>query len=101
MSNLKLEITQPMLKLGFTDSGATLTLEDLPASVGGTISFEVRSLEGTRGALREAPHPIFQTMRSQTTSEIISYLKYIFEGIDWLKPGWLKPIGEKSKMLRS
>jgi len=51
MSDLKLEITQPMLKLGFTDSGATLTLEDLPVSVGGTISFEVRSLEGTRGAL--------------------------------------------------
>jgi hypothetical protein len=51
MSDLKLEITQPMLKLGFTDSGATLPLEDLPASVGGTISFEVRSLEGTRGAL--------------------------------------------------
>ena len=51
MSDLKLEITQPMLKLGFTDSGATLSVDDLPASVGGTISFEVRSLEGTRGAL--------------------------------------------------
>ncbi len=81
-----------MLKLSFHDSGATLTLEDLPASVGGTVRFEVRSLEGQRGALREVPHHIFQTMRSQNTREIISYLKYVFEIKDWLKPGVLRPI---------
>lgn len=90
MSNVKIEITQSMLKLGFTDSGATLTLEGLPS--GGIVTFELRSLEGKRGTLREAPHPIFQTMSSQNTREIISYLKYIFEGVDWLKPGFLQPI---------
>lgn len=83
-----------MLKLGFHDSGATLTLEDLPPSVGSNIRFEVRSLEGERGALREAAHPIFQRMRSQDTSEIISYLKSIFDGKDWLEPGVLRPIDE-------
>jgi hypothetical protein len=92
MSNYKIEITQSMLKLSFHDSGATLTLEDLPASVGGSVRFEVRSLEGERGALREVPHHIFQTMRSQNTREIISYLKYVFEIKDWLKPGVLRPI---------
>lgn len=92
MSNTKIEITQSMLKVGFTDSGASLTMEDLPASVGGIVRFEVRSLEGERGALREVSHHIFQTMRSQNTREIISYLKYVFEIKDWLKPGVLIPI---------
>ena len=92
MSNVKLEITQSMLKLGFTDSGATLSLEGLPPSVGDTITFELRSLEGKRGALREAPHRIFQTMRSQNTREIITYLKSIFQGFDWLKSGVLRPV---------
>jgi len=92
MSNFKIEITQSMLKVGFNDSGASLTVENLPASVGGSVRFEVRSLEGERGAVREAPHHIFQTMRSQNTREIITYLKSVFEIKDWLEPGVLIPI---------
>jgi hypothetical protein len=92
MSNVKIEISQPMLKVSFHDSGATFTIEDLPPSIGSNVRFEVRSLEGERGALRQVPHHIFRRMRSQSTREIISYLKYIFEGKDWLKPGVLHPI---------
>lgn len=46
MSNVKLEISQSMLAVSIYDSGATLSLDDLPPSIGSSIRFEVRSLEG-------------------------------------------------------
>jgi hypothetical protein len=92
MSDLKIEITQILLSVAATDSGATLSIEELPPSVASSIRFEVRSLEGERDALRHGPHPIFRRMRSQGTREITSYLNNVFVSMDWLKPGLLHPI---------
>ena len=92
MSKVQIVTAQSLLSVACNDSGATLSVEDLPSSVGTTIRFEVHSLEGQKGALRQAPHVCFQDLRSQSTGEITNYLKRIFSAMDWLKPGVLKPI---------
>jgi len=88
-----IERNQVTLFADGTDSGASLIIRDLPASVGTSIEFRISAFEGKKGAVQQlSHHPQFEELKTKPNNTIVQYIKTIFDAVNWLDAGILNPI---------